>query len=238
MRLPKTSLVGILVILGWCSGAAAQTCAGAAPFGKGMLQAGAALALSPHAQALGVSFGGGADQFFGIAEFNGQGIDGVLGHFYGIQGTIGADQSLDPARLVHLCPLISFGRTAVPKTVGQADGYFFDASFGGDIGIVAGTVHGVTILPTIGLFYQHERATFTTRLDSSIVDTSTNFGMVRAGMGFAVNDRLSFVPEVTFPFAVSKITIPFASSKLTLPSAASGADRSFSISLLYNFTVP
>lgn len=207
------AIVLCLVVLSARS-AEAQLCVGAPSFRDNRFQVGVTAALSDGAQGVGGSFGGGGEDFFGVAGVSVLNFSDMDSSATSVSGTLGADLQADQGGRVFVCPVgqVAFG--AGPD-LGPVDISTFTLSGGGSVGVVASQTDALTVIPTFGLFAVHTRVT--AEVGGSERTDSDPSGLASIGVGFLFNRNVAIVPAVLVPFS------------------ASNGDAVFSIHLAFNF---
>ena len=209
------TLVGVaLGVLCGVGRADAQICTGAASFDRLPYQVGFGFGFSANTSGVGGSVGAGNSSMFGIGAMQIQKLDNVNDHAFTVSGTIGTDQPVDRDHNLYACPIASVGYTAGP-TIAGVDTSSVDAALGGSIGIKGSTTSNLSIVPTMGLYYRHQRLTAGNGPVNATA--SSSFGTVNFGIGLGFSQQLWLVPNLVIPFH------------------ADGRETSFTIALTYNF---
>jgi len=211
----RSALVGVALVLFCGIGRAdAQICTGTASFDRLPYQVGFGVGFSSSTSGLSGSVGAGNQAVFGIGAMQVEKLENVDGHAYTVSGTIGSDQPIDRDHNLYACPIASVGYTSGP-TLRGVDTSAVDAALGGSIGIKGSTTGNLSIVPTMGLFYRHERLTAGSGPVNA--NASTSFGTVNFGIGLGFSTQLWLVPNLVVPFH------------------ADGRETSFSVALTYSF---
>jgi hypothetical protein len=175
--------------------AAAQVCAGRAPFDLAATQFGLDAGLNSSGQVAGVNVGHGTDNLFGIGT--------VLWHAveeadtgYMLSGTIGTDQPLSPDNVFRVCPMITVGYISGADVASGDDGRL-GLSVAGDASMMVMNTPRMRVALTIGLDLRKHVG----RAASLIAqDARRTYHTFSGGIGFLMSNRLSLVPKVVVPF--------------------------------------
>src|SRR5262249_52040954 len=111
-----------------------------------------------------------------------------------------------------VCPIVSFakGWGANVFSTSSTSTTLFQA--GANVGFVATKSGQATIVPTVGLSFNHlgRSTTDTFAGRTQTFDSGGSFGTLQFGAGFIFNDRFSLTPAVTVPFHLEGLETSFS----------------------------
>jgi hypothetical protein len=175
--------------------AAAQMCAGRAPFDLASPQFGLDAGLNRSGQGAGVDVGHGTDNLFGIGTLL-RHADDEGATSYMLSATIGTDQPLTPDNVFRVCPMITVGYIS-GSGVTSDDGGRFGLSIAGDASMMVMNTPRMRVALTIGL---DVRKHVGRAASLNAQDARRTYHTFSGGIGFLISNRLSLVPKVVVPF--------------------------------------
>jgi hypothetical protein len=207
----KHLVIAALCSFSWIASASAQTCTGSVPYAGAPLQAGIQVAFSSNSHTLVPGVGYGKNGYFARGAFDITSFSGEDASAKGILGMAGAEykyQSSQMSKALFLCPIVTISKVWGPSVDNGFDQSSTLFGIGGNVGFVATKAGQATVIPTVGLSFNHLSATstlnFTPAFGNGNVSSSesTNFGMLQIGVGLFFNEKMSLVPSVIIPMGL------------------------------------
>ena len=194
----RTLVVGMFLLFSAAEGFA-QTCLGLPSFSEGPYQASLGVAFSDGAQGFGGGFALGSDDVFAGATLGFTNISDADSLATSFGAHAGATFVVNERERVEACPVASVLITRGPD-IGDVDIHAVGLRAGGRLGVLAAETGNVDVVPTFGLDIAYDRVTAEVgAVETSVRDT---YVIVRAGVGFILNERIAFVPSLGVPLGV------------------------------------
>jgi hypothetical protein len=209
----RTLVFGMFLLV-MAADAAAQTCLGLPSFSEGPYQAALGVSFTEGAQGFGGGAALGTDDIFAGAALvftNVSDADSIATSF---AANVGATYVINDRERIEACPVASVIIRSGPDA-GEVDTRGVGLRAGGRLGLLAAESGNVDIVPTFGFDIAYDRITAEVGpVETTVRDT---YVIVRAGVGFILNERVAFVPALGVPLGID------------------GADPEFSFVVALNF---
>ena len=194
-------MLGLLLAGGTPAGA--QTCLGRASFGTGRLQAAGAGAFTSGQQYYELAGGAATGRFFGFAAARTYSLSRLDKSAFGLAASGGMALPPQWGGRLHICPLATLAARLGPafEDVVPLDSRGIRFTAGAQVAIGGGG-RVRRWIPAIGAAVARTRETLSAPdlLDETTTET---FGIINAGVGFLLTDRVAAVPSVNFPIGVT-----------------------------------
>ncbi len=194
------AVAGVLAL--GAGSAAAQTCAGTAPFSRGPVRLGAAVQSTRNVTGYGVEMavGSAAGPFVSgsVSRADYKDVPDAATVF---GASAGYAFDLNAAKTIQLCPQASYGYRSGPDIdlgAGTMTSSAHAFGFGGSIGGAVPVTPTLDLVPFAGAAYILDRTS--AHLGNASEKISTDYRQVQLGAGFAVDKMLQ--PAVSFPLGV------------------------------------
>jgi len=179
----------------------AQTCSGSAAFSAGPIQLGAGLGTSEGFKSYGLDVAAGAKAgpyaWANLARAEYADVDGSA---TGVGVGAGYAIDLTRARTMQFCPEASISHWSGPDFdyyTQRVTTSFRAVALGGTFGGVVRVAPMLDLVPFVGAYYRHDRASAT--LDGATDSQSEEYSEIDVGAGFVINRTLTLRPSVDIP---------------------------------------
>jgi hypothetical protein len=198
----KCFLVIIVCCVLWISPANAQTCMGGLSFETARIQAGAGGEFSSNSHGFSAGASAGKNGYFGQAGVAVTSFSGFDSSEKAVVGAVGAELKLNAQRPISVCPIVGFAKEWSPPIFGGGSDSrsSFVYHVGGSVGFVAAKSGQTSIVPVVGLSFDHRSSTENSSIPLHAFSFSNSFGNVQFGAGIVFNDRFALIPSVIRPF--------------------------------------
>lgn len=189
-------VLGLVCCLSWPASAFAQTAAGLPSFDEGPFLATIGFVFTEATKGFGAGFAGGSDELFAGVGVGYTSVDEVdlSATSFGLH--VGSSLELDSGTRTYMAPVAAIAYSSGPD-IGPIDVSIFTIRGGVRVGFLAHEADDIGIVPTAGLDIAYDRLTSDIDIDASDV-----YGILRLGVGFVFNRRISLLPVVSVPFGV------------------------------------
>jgi hypothetical protein len=202
-----TSLLALLLWIGFAAPAEAQLCRGGPSFAALPYQVAAIAEFGDDTRGFGGDFFVGGRYLFGGAGFAVRDVESTNSTATEVTSRVGLDLPVSRVQRIHVCPsgFVSFG---TGPDIGDVDVSTFRVGAGVRDGVAVRDTDGLTVEPTFGIDVLRERLAF----ESGGVeqDQADAVGVASLGVGFIVNRRFAIIPELAVPFSAADSEVTFS----------------------------
>ncbi len=192
-------LIVTALVAGVAATAAAQICAGTAPFTAGKMRVGASAEFPEGFKTYGGDFAWGLQSGAYVgASLHRLTIDDTDLNALRFGGNAGYEMRFESMPKLRLCPVASFGYMNGPDA-GTANTTIMDYSLGAAVGTVLPASDNVAIVPSATLAWTGERAEI--EQGGGSISGSESWMQARLSAGIVFNRAITIAPVVTIPFS-------------------------------------